>query len=186
MFKLSSIGLKYLFFLVLLSFATGSIRIEAILQHIGPDYKNIVRASSYISLLIGGLMSFIVLLFSFYITTLVQPERYKSETVPYFTYGIQYFAIVLMAVELAKVALVFIFLRNELDGVDVKDLSRELLQTKWYKAQSVFNLLGIAAGAYIFADTVRNKSGQAKDIKGLLLLALPPIVLLTVALLVQF
>jgi hypothetical protein len=186
MFKLSSVGLKYLFLLILLSCITGSVRIEVILQHLGPDHKQVVRASSYISLLIGGLMSFIILLFSFYITTLFQPQRYKAEIVPYFTYGIRHFAILLMAIELAKVVLVLVFLRSELNGVNINDLSNELLQTKWYKIQLLFALLGTLAGAYLFADTVRHQSGMAKDRMGWLWLALPPAVLLTVALLVQF
>jgi hypothetical protein len=186
MFKLSSVGLKYLFLFMLVGFAVSALRIEVVLPHIGPDYKSIVRTSAYISLFIGGLFNFIIILFVFYITTLIQPAAYKSKVVPFFTYGIKHFAIVMMLVEVAKIALVFLFLKKELYDVEVRDLEQLLKQTTWYKLQAVFNWLAIAAGAYVFADTVRHKSGMEKNIRGLLLLALPPAVLLAVATILQF
>ncbi len=186
MFKLSSVGLKYLFLFMLVGFAASALRIEVVLTRIGPDFKSIVRTSAYISLFIGGLFNFIIILFVFYITTLAQPAAYKSAVVPFFTYGIKYFAIVMMLVEIAKIVLVFIFLKKELYDVEVRDLEQLLKQTTWYKLQAIFNWVAIAAGAYVFADTVRNKSDMAKDLKGLLLLALPPALLLTIATLLQF
>lgn len=185
MFKLSSVGLKYLFLFLLIGFAASALRIEVVLPYIGPQFKSVVHASAYISLLIGGLFNFIIIVFTFYITTLLQPLAYKAEIVPFFTYGIKYFALVMMLVEVAKIALVFIFLKNELNNMDVQDLQKALQQTTWYKLQAVFNWVAIAAGAYVFADTVRNKSGKAKDMKGLLLLAVPPAVLLIVATMLQ-
>lgn len=186
MFKLSSSGLKYLFLLMLTGFISGILRNEVILQNIAPNLKNIVRTSAYISLFIGGLFSFIIILFAFYITTLIQPASYKSEVAPFFTYGIKHFAIVMMLVELAKIALVFIFLKKELYDVEVRDLEQLLKQTTWHKLQAVFNWVAIAAGAYVFADTVRNRSGKAKGVQGLLLLALPPALLLIIATILQF
>lgn len=179
MFKQSSIGLKYLVIFIIVSLLTGIIRIEIILNYTKPELTSIVRVSGYISLVIYGLFSLLIILLGFYITYLLFQKRadYTSQ----FTYGIQYFAIGMVAGEVLKLATVFILLKSELMHIDHGRLSDELMHTEWYKIQPFINLLAISAGILLFTLTIRDKSKKIFTVSDYLKLSVPPFILLCVA-----
>lgn len=145
------ITLKVLLCYVCLTLITGIVKNEMLLSEIDNSMRSFARFTSYLSLFIGSLFMFImfviVLIVPWFLLTLlnshIEFSNYCLSTIV--------FVKVLIATELLRFSLLWIFLYDEKRRI-IWDLSfkEQLANTLWFKLNTIFVFASIFMGAILF------------------------------------
>ena len=131
--------LTVIFFVILI--ASGSIRVNASLKLLDPEFIEVASFSAYISL--TALL--------FLIINLITQYHKSEEEYSIFLEGIFDFIITLCVFEIIKIAVTFMFFKEALLRVtDVELINEQLRGSTWWKCDKIVRIIAVITSTFIF------------------------------------
>ena len=141
--------LTVIFFVILI--ASGSIRVNASLKLLDPEFIEVASFSAYISLTISCIFYIGITALLFLIINLITQYHKSEEEYSIFLEGIFDFIITLCVFEIIKVAVTFMFFKEALLRVtDVELINEQLRGSTWWKCDKIVRIIAVITSTFIF------------------------------------
>jgi len=144
-------SLKVLAIFTGISIISGIVKNEILLSLVDNSMQSIARFTSYLSLFIGNMLMYIVLIIVFAIPWFLLKLLNSQIELKNYCLSATVFFRVLIATEILRFSLLWIFLYDEKNKL-ICDLSlkEQLANTLWFKLNNIFVLASIVMGAIFF------------------------------------
>ncbi|MBL0742641.1 hypothetical protein [Chryseolinea lacunae] len=146
-------------------FVSGVVKVEILLSVVDETLLYSARVSSYMTLLITVSLTFITIMFLLGLPWFVLQYIKSSLPLKTFLHASHYFIYALVANEILKIGLLFIFLKNEAKSITMDfDFQQQLTSTVWYQLNRTLDIAAIFISSFAFGWTIKIEADQNRSI----------------------
>lgn len=154
---------KTIVFFAVLSFLTGVVKNQFILNSFDQDIRTIIGITSYTSMIVSLLISCIIFGLIAYICFIILDLTRSKIDLPEFSSAFRNFIYILMSFEIIKTILVFVILDKEFVKIAINNgFEENLKNTNWFFYNNLTEIISVLIGILVFTFSFKKISNINK------------------------